>query len=248
MNFLYVGNMYDVALENARKILEVQDVFSHPDFYMFEPMDKKKTMGVEIANEMLRLAETYPAKAECYVFFVPRFELFTVDAQNVILKMLEENEYVSVIAVTDTDKKVLETVKSRMKLIFFKPKTVEQYMAEGYSFYEYFSNDEIEKNALKKVYDTLLKGSISGILTALNMVKEKDTNEYSGSYKPILQMIRAMVVETIECRIFEVQGLLEMPFGILELRSMRSVTEKYLLVADKMTKQDMFCYITLLEK
>ena len=61
-------------------------------------------------------------------------------------------------------------------------------------------------------------------------------------------MIRAMVVETIECRIFEVQGLLEMPFGILELRSMRSVTEKYLLVADKMTKQDMFCYITLLEK
>lgn len=246
MNFLYVGNMEDVALENARKTLGVSDVFSHPDFYLFEPADKKKSMGVEIANAMLRLAETYPAQAECYVFYVPHFELFTVDAQNVLLKMLEENEYVSVIAVTDTDKGILETIKSRMKLIYYKPQTVEQYMAEGHSFYEYFADGKAEAEVLSRVYDTLLNGNIAGVLSVLNMVKEKDANEYSGSYKSILQMIRAMVVETIENRIFETQGILELPFGILELRNMRSVTERYLTVADKMTKQDMFCYVTLL--
>lgn len=246
MNFLYVGNMKDIALENARKILGVSDVFSHPDFYVFEPMDKRKSMGVEVANTMLHLAETYPAQAECYIFFVPHFELFTVDAQNVLLKMLEENEYVSVIAVTDTDRIVLETIKSRMKVVYYKPQTVEQYMAEGHTFYEYFADGKAEVEVLNRVYDTMLKGSILGILLALNMVKEKDVNEYSGSYKPILQMIRAMVVETIENRFFETQGVIELPFGILELKNMQSITERYLTIADKMTKQDMFCYVTLL--
>ncbi len=247
MNYLYIGNMEDVALENARKMLGVQDIFSHPDFYMFGPVDKKKSMGVDVANEMLHIAETYPAKAEFYVYYIPHFEVMTVDAQNVLLKMLEENNYVRVIAVVDTDSKVLDTVKSRMKLIYYKPQTVTQYMAEGHNFYEYFADGVVERDLLRKVYDTLLKGSIPGILLALNMVKEKDAEEYAGSYKPILQLIRAMVVETIENRIFEVPGVLELPFGILELRNMRSVTEKYLAVADKMTKQDMFCYVTLLE-
>ena len=87
-----------------------------------KPTDKK-TIGVDLVREQI-VKEAYirPFTASRKVFLIENGELLTPEAQNALLKILEEPpEYVFFIIAADSQNHMLETVLSRSLKLQFLP-------------------------------------------------------------------------------------------------------------------------------
>ena len=119
----------------------------------------------QIRNMQVKIAEK-PINSDYKVYLINEAELMTVEAQNCLLKTLEEPpEYIVIILITSNENKVLNTIKSRcMKL--------------------YFNN--LDKNSVKKVLteqfemkdinDSFLD-AVGGSIKKALLIKEK-SSEY----------------------------------------------------------------------
>ncbi len=96
---------------------------SHPDFIVLQASADKKSIGVEIVREKL-IKEAYirPFSSTKKVFLIENGELLTTEAQNALLKVLEEPpEYVVFLILTTEKNQLLETVRSRCFKLQFLP-------------------------------------------------------------------------------------------------------------------------------
>ncbi len=96
---------------------------SHPDLIVLQTSADKKSIGVEIVREKL-IKEAYirPFSSTKKVFLIENGELLTTEAQNALLKVLEEPpEYVVFLILTTEKKQLLETVRSRCFKLQFLP-------------------------------------------------------------------------------------------------------------------------------
>lgn len=119
----------------------------------------------QIRNMQVKISEK-PINSDYKVYLINEAELMTVEAQNCLLKTLEEPpEYIVIILITSNENKVLNTIKSRcMKL--------------------YFNN--LDKNSVKKVLteqfemkdinDSFLD-AVGGSIKKALLIKEK-SSEY----------------------------------------------------------------------
>jgi len=120
---LLMGNpgipMMEDVFRLARKLLACENLELHPDFMLISKKDGKKTMGVEEAGQIIAKANYKPAIADRTIIIIDGMDCMTAIAQNKLLKLLEENNNVQVIAISYSEN-VLDTVKSRMQVIRYK--------------------------------------------------------------------------------------------------------------------------------
>lgn len=165
------------AREYARKILclnkeENKDCIScikwkssnHPDFYEIEP--ENKTIKIEQIRQMQEKIAEKPITSNRKVYLIIDSDNMTKEAQNCLLKTLEEPpKYTTIILTTSNESKLLNTIKSRCMKISFE--TIENEKIEEYLK----SNLQIEPS---KELINLSEGSIG---KAIMLEQEKEIYE-----------------------------------------------------------------------
>ena len=95
---------------------------THPDIEHVTPEEGKKTIGVDVVRKMISGIYIRPYIAERKVIIINNFELAMPQAQNAILKVLEEPpEYVLFLLTVSSEKDMLDTVKSRCVMLKMQP-------------------------------------------------------------------------------------------------------------------------------
>ena len=115
-----------IALEFAKKLLCLTpneencrckacieiDSNNNPDFMMIEPQDGK--VKIDQIREMQRKVAEKPIVSDNKVYIIDDSDTMTSEAQNCLLKTLEEPpEYVTIILICSNEDNMLSTIKSR---------------------------------------------------------------------------------------------------------------------------------------
>lgn len=163
-----------IALEFAKKLLCLTpneencrckaciefDSNNNPDFMMIEPQDGK--VKIDQIREMQRKVAEKPIVSDNKVYIIDDSDTMTSEAQNCLLKTLEEPpEFAIIILIGNNESLFLETIKSRCVILHF----------------EKISNDDIkkyiEKNfEIKNLSEDILK-IFQGSIGKVNSLKDK---------------------------------------------------------------------------
>lgn len=96
------------------------DSNNHPDFTIIDSEDNKSIKIGQIRLLQEQIAEK-PIVSSRKVYIINNSDLMTVEAQNCLLKTLEEPpEYATIILILSNENKLLNTIKSRCTKISFK--------------------------------------------------------------------------------------------------------------------------------
>lgn len=130
------------------------DSNNHPDFLQIEP--ENNTIKIEQIRSMQEEISVKPIASNKKVFLIVNSDCMTKEAQNCLLKTLEEPpEYATIILTTSNESKLLNTIKSRcMKIPFQK---IEENELEEYA-------KNILNLNLSKEFIKICEGSIGKLL------------------------------------------------------------------------------------
>lgn len=136
-SYLFVGNKgigkSKFAKEFAKGILCMQDDKpclecksciefnnnNHPDFY-YIGLEEENSIKIETIRKMQKKVEELPIVSRRKVYIIDDAEYMTKEAQNCLLKTIEEPpEFVTVILITSDENKILNTILSRCLKIHF---------------------------------------------------------------------------------------------------------------------------------
>ena len=177
-----------IAKEFSKKILCLQDhnnncdcksciefdSNNNPDFQLLEPNDGK--IKIEQIREMQRKVAEKPIISDKKVYVIDNADTMTTEAQNCLLKTLEEPpEYITIILICSNEDNLLSTIKSRCTRMHFEPINDEE--VKKYINLE-FPEQQISENIIK-----LAQGSIG---KALKLNEKKDI--YENIEKILLNM------------------------------------------------------------
>ena len=141
------------------------DGSNHPDFMITDSLDGKSIKIDQIRLLQEKIAEK-PILSDKKVYIINNSDLMTVEAQNCLLKTLEEPpEYAILILVLSNENKMLNTIKSRCTKISFQKLSNDELTR-----YANFNNININSNLLD-----ICDGSIS----KLNSIKN-DSELYTS--------------------------------------------------------------------
>ncbi len=118
-NLIYGGNKKQRQSRVGELALALSPKFAnlvpHPDLHIIKQADKK-TIGIELVRKAQEFLQTKPFSEKYKLVVVLEAEKLTIQAQNALLKTLEEPPtYVSVILECPTEESLLPTVISRCK-------------------------------------------------------------------------------------------------------------------------------------
>ena len=92
---------------------------NNPDFFVIEP--DGSSIKIEQIRQMQKSVLEKPIESSKKVYIIDNCHVMTKEAQNCILKTLEEpQEYIVIIMISSNENSILPTVKSRCTKIFFK--------------------------------------------------------------------------------------------------------------------------------
>lgn len=183
------------ALSLAKQMLNYdRNLFTHPDFLLIE-RSEKKTLGIEDSNSVISRAAIRPALAEKHIIVIDGINFMTVQAQNKLLKLLEDADNVVVIAISYEEKDVLDTIISRLSIVRYEPLTYDAFCAElpaGKTDSVLLFNmtggcpglcDEMLPFVpmFKSVQEAIHSGKRENLLPSLHLLKEKDINAITAS-------------------------------------------------------------------
>ncbi len=123
-----------LATEVAKKVIPFEGE-SHPDFLCIEPE------GNSIKIEQIRLLQKKivekPVLSNRKVYIINDADTMTIEAQNCLLKTLEEPpEFAMIFLIGRNENAFLPTIKSRCMILHFQPLNevkIKQYMKENYN-------------------------------------------------------------------------------------------------------------------
>ena len=100
---------------------------THPDLHTVEPEKGKKSIGVDVMRDMIAEVGVKSFEGGTKALFIPRAEIMTAQAQNCLLKTLEEPPEDTVFfLMTDQPGALLPTIVSRCRVIRFHPLSQEE--------------------------------------------------------------------------------------------------------------------------
>lgn len=144
------------------------DTNNNPDFFYIEP--DGNSIKIEQIREVQRKVAEKPVISNKKIFIINDAEKMTVEAQNCLLKTLEEPpEYITIILITSNENNLLTTIKSRCTIQYFNKITDEELK-------KYLQAESIDLNILD-----MASGSIGKAL------KLKDKSE---NFEIINQLIK----------------------------------------------------------
>lgn len=180
--------------QRCREILG--DLSNHPDFLVLAPPKEGGTIGVAEVRELLNRMSTYPAVAPKYVVAIYEVGAMTPEAQNAVLKEIEEGA-VSVFIMGCKDiSRVLPTIVSRVwvekaeKISFAAYKEELRGLSDSDASLLYFITGgempDDEARSLVTVFDKaaelLASKNFPGLLSLLGLEKEKDRNCFADAH------------------------------------------------------------------
>lgn len=208
-------SMREDALQYASSYLNMENVFLHPDFLLIEPAEGKSSIGVEAAETMIAKGSLRPSLAKKQLIIVDGVDLMTEQAQNKILKLLEDVETVIVIAISYGNH-VLDTVRSRLSVVEYKPLCIDDFIAslKG-SAYESDANiyylltkgcpGMCEKLSgyipmFKNVQCAIFENRLQDLLPALHLLTEKDKEAITATpfVENVLYLMEHCFYSTLE--------------------------------------------------
>lgn len=171
------------------------DSFNHPDVIYVKPT-KTKSIGIDdIRTQISSILELKPYKYKYKIFIIEDADTMTVQAQNAILKTIEEPPSYAVFLLLSTHfNSFLQTILSRCVVIKLKPlgeNIIKKYIMD------HFSSDE----NMAKLYSVFSRGSIGQaekiaasqefintrqeIIDLLTTIKDKDVISVFEVSKPL---------------------------------------------------------------
>jgi len=105
---------------------------SHPDVHIIdykfqanlkeEDIEKQKTIKIDTIREMIKISNTKPILSIKKIFIINDADTMTIEAQNAILKLIEEpSENNLIILIVSNKNAMLPTILSRCQIIRFNP-------------------------------------------------------------------------------------------------------------------------------
>lgn len=94
----------------------------HPDYYVLTPSKETAVIKIEPVRELIARANLKPLEAPSKVFVIEQADAMTEDAQNSLLKTLEEPAGNTLIILIPQDPRaLLPTIRSRAQSLYFVP-------------------------------------------------------------------------------------------------------------------------------
>lgn len=105
---------------------------AHPDLVLPAPEEDSRVIKIKtIQSDVVAASNLKPFQARSKVFLIERAELMTEDAQNALLKTLEEPQGRShLILVTSSPESLLQTIRSRTQIHYFSISASERMLDE----------------------------------------------------------------------------------------------------------------------
>ena len=216
---LYIGkkgsDVANMAYAKAAEILAVDtaQISSHPDYLFVGLDDKAKSIGVDKAALIVEKASLKPAVASNTVCVIDGMDKCTVEAQNKLLKTLEESSMI-VLGICYEDN-LLATVKSRMQICRAKDGTLPNEVSELFS----------------KVEEILDGTDYQELLRVLNLVKEKDTKSFFQTNREYVGELIALIGNKCSSKLNEEITLMLSDHRLRALGSGYSKDDFFLLIA-----------------
>ena len=146
-SYLFIGTegigKKQIAKEFAKMLLG--DLNNNPDFQMIEP--EGLSIKIEQIRQMQKKIIEAPIKSTRKVYIIDDADLMTVEAQNCLLKTLEEPpEFAIIILIGSRENNFLSTIKSRCTIIKFQNienSQIKEYLKEKYQITD-FSEEMLE--------------------------------------------------------------------------------------------------------
>lgn len=150
---------------------------NNPDFQIIEP--DERSIKIDQIRQMQRKILEAPIISNKKVYIIDDADLMTEDAQNCLLKTLEEPpEFVTIILIGSRENNFLSTIKSRCTIIKFQD--IEKYQIKTYLQDKYGMNN-ISENMLE-----IFQGSIG------KAEKLKDKQELYNNIFDIIENIKRL--------------------------------------------------------
>lgn len=93
---------------------------NNPDYYEIGLLDDENSIKIETIRQMQKRVQELPIVSERKVYIIDDSEYMTKDAQNCLLKTLEEPpEFVTIILIVSNENMILNTIKSRCLKMYF---------------------------------------------------------------------------------------------------------------------------------
>ena len=93
---------------------------NNPDYYGITLEKEESSIKIEAIRQMQKKIQELPIVSERKVYIIDDAEYLTKDAQNCLLKTLEEPpEFVTIILIVSNENKILNTIKSRCLKLYF---------------------------------------------------------------------------------------------------------------------------------
>lgn len=106
------------------------DSRNHPDVNVVLPEEKKKTIGIDPIRDVKETLYYAPSEGKRKIYIIPDAETMTAEAENALLKSLEEPpENVCFILLTENKRLLLDTIVSRTLCFQLSTMTVEECIA-----------------------------------------------------------------------------------------------------------------------
>ena len=160
------------------------DSNNNPDFQLIQPNEGK--VKIEQIREMQRKVAEKPIISGQKVYLIDGSDTMTIEAQNCLLKTLEEPpEYIAIILICTNEDNLLSTIKSRCTRMHFDSidkEEIKKYIKQNYP------DQEISENILN-----LSQGSIGKVIK-LN----ENKNIYENIEKIFLSMQNKDLIEIIQ--------------------------------------------------
>ena len=160
------------------------DSDNNPDFQLIEPNEGK--VKIEQIREMQRKVAEKPIISNKKVYIIENSDTMTTEAQNCLLKILEEPpEYITIILICSNEDNLLSTIKSRCTRMHFEPidtEKIKKYLKQNYP------DQEISDNIIN-----LSQGSIG---KAIKLNENKSI--YENIEKILLSMQKSDLIEIIQ--------------------------------------------------
>ena len=114
-----------IAEEFAKMLLAVKDTENSPDFSIIEP--DGNSIKIEQIREFQKKVSEKPIISNKKVYIINDSDKMTTEAQNCLLKTLEEPpEFVTIILIGSNENSFLSTIKSRCMILHFEKISDEQ--------------------------------------------------------------------------------------------------------------------------
>ena len=164
----------------------------HPDFIFFS--SEGKSITVEMVESLTRQLELYPARAKRRCIVIDSAERMVVQAQNKLLKALEESDAYFILVSYGN---LLGTIQSRLMRVDYRPLSEEDFYnltgERGSVFYATGGCPELLLDDVKQIFENagkcLIEKDQKGLMESLKLVKEKDKGSFYEMHREMVSSL-----------------------------------------------------------